>query len=350
MSLHPVVFACERSALAGLPGLVTLPCTGRVSVPLLLGAVARGADGVLVLGRHQPTCRLRGAEEPTKERVRRAALALELVGLQGLQRLAFVEPAPGPDGPREAVAAFVERLSPSPLRDPPPEELLGAEGLDTALGLLRWLSRRPELTRDGQAWLERRGLPAAAPGGPALVAGDLPLLDLLAGELLRPLSLPDVAGAAVAVLTRLGAGGVGLRLGPPEEEEEEEAPLALDDVLRGWGSTLPRPGAPLEVAYLDGDPATRELIVALGHRPLDAGVDPLHASTSFSLSPGGRLAAERVLQFVADRGSRTLLVRDPVQLCRWAILTRQGTWRSSRPRPLLGIQLAARSLAPGRPS
>lgn len=355
-NLKIVVFACDRSHLhdAELPPsvrFIPLPCAGRISVPLLLSAMAQGADGVLVLGRHQQTCRLRGAEDPARARLMRTALALDLVGLQGTRRLLFVEPDPGPDGPLDAVLAFEDALGPvgrTPLGGTAPPQLVGAEGLDTALGLLRWMARQSIVRGDDVTWLDRHGLPTAAPGAPVLEAGELPLLDLLTEELLRPLSLPDAAGAALAVLTRLGAGGVGIRLDPVNNVDDgKTGRMRLDDLLLKRGDTLPRPVAPRMVAFLDGDDRARRLIEALGHVPLDAGVDPLPAGPESSFTPGqgARLAAELLLQRVAGLGARALLVDDPLQLCRWATLTRQGSWRASRPVPVLGVQLAYLGLA-----
>ena len=66
-----LVIACGRSAL-GKPTSPTvpdgvhvmeLPCVGGVTRAMLMGALARGYDGVLVMGRHESTCKLDGSEE-----------------------------------------------------------------------------------------------------------------------------------------------------------------------------------------------------------------------------------------------------------------------------------------------
>ena len=114
-----------------------ISCTrgGRVSVPLLLASVARGGEGMLVLGRNQHTCRLDGAEDPARARVRQARRALELAGL-GSERVRFEVPEPGRDGPARSLGRFVNAIGPAPLAEKAPDELFEREGLDASLEVL----------------------------------------------------------------------------------------------------------------------------------------------------------------------------------------------------------------------
>jgi len=214
------VFACGRSDLgrheppAGV-SVVDLPCTGRISGTQLLAGVLLGGDGVLVLGRHQESCRLNGAEDPVRDRVTRIRAALAAVGFPE-DRVRFAAPAPGPEGPLEEVRAFVsdvEALGPHPLDETAPAGLFEDEGLDTDLAVLGWLSGRPALQPDGSAWLAAHELPGPTPGKAMLCSGVLPYLSMLADPLFAPLRLPDVLGDAIAVLDQLGFAGAGVHVG-----------------------------------------------------------------------------------------------------------------------------------------
>ena len=360
------VYACGRADLGGrVPEgahLVELPCTGRLSLPLLLADAARGASGVLVLGRQQETCRLNGAEDPVRDRVRRAGQALGMVGL-GSERVRFEVPRPGSDGPRETVREFAAGLSRSPLREPAPDELVGLEGLDTCFDLLRWLSGREELEPDGAAWLLEHDLPAAELGDPVLFAGDLPYLSVLAGPLLAPVKPAEVLRTALAVLAELGHDGVGIevagrgQLAPSRVDRigiarvvyalspADKALLAasgvpavtLDGFLLDGGEGLPRPAGGTRVAC-DGTPEQVAMIEALGCEAVDAGPDPL--PEGFALSPSDRGRAEERLVRAEQAGATALLVPDALALARWALVAREGTWRSSRVTPVLAHQLA----------
>jgi len=361
------VYACGRADLGDrdvpeVARLVELPCTRRLSLPLLLADAARGASGVLVLGRQQETCWLNGAEDPVRDRVRRAGQALGMVGL-GADRVRFEVPRPGPEGPLETVRAFAGGPGHTPLREPAPDDLIGLEGLDTCLALLRWLSGREELEPDGAAWLAEHDLPAAGEGDPVLFAGDLPYLSVLADSLLAPVRPPDVLRTALAVLSELGHDRVGIevagcgQLAPSRVERlwrartvyalssADRALLAargvqavtLDGLLLDGGAALPRPAGGTKVAC-DGTPEQAAMIEALGCEALDAGPDPL--PEGFALSPGDRDRAEERLVRVEEGGATALLVPDALALARWGLVAREGTWRSSRVTPVLAHQLA----------
>ncbi len=349
------VLACGRADLGRSEPpesveVTELPCTGRVSVPLLLAGLARGSEGVLVLGRHQESCRLNGAEDPVRRRVRRAREALRLVGLDA-ERIHFAVPDPGPGGPPRAVrdfAASVEALGASPVREP--AQLLADEGLDTGLALLDWLAEHGGGASGGEAWLESRALAPASPGGPALFPGALPRVSVLAGSLLAPVRIPDVLQMALASLARVGVEGAGLRIGSLDDASavytlsaDDARALAkagidatpLDELLLERGRE--HAGGESRPVACDGSPTAVKLIETFGHRPVDVGPDPL--PERFAFSPVERLRAEERLQLAEREGATALLVLDPLALVRQALITRDGTWRSSRVLPVLAPQL-----------
>jgi len=104
------VFACSRSALGGIdlvahPELVPveLSCVGRVTVEDMLESLARGARGVVVMGRDRETCPFGPGEDQAEERVQAADAVAAMTGL-GEGRVRFVLPEYGPDGPAAACA------------------------------------------------------------------------------------------------------------------------------------------------------------------------------------------------------------------------------------------------------
>jgi len=358
------VMGCARTGLRPDEGLALLevPCSGRASVPLLLGAVASGAEGVLVLGRQQQTCRQDGAEDPARARVDQARAALGIAGL-GADRVAFAVPEAGSTGSRAAVTAFGRQLTslgPNPLPELP-DDRIGSEGLDTTLRLLHWLATDGPEQR-WQPWFDANELPAARPGGPALAGALMPWLDVLAGHLLPPLRPTDVLRSALATLARLGI-DAGLHVACPGgltpailERIGAFAPVltlssaeasamrgngvharGLDELLLVRAADLGRPGAGRKVAC-DGGEEQVALLEALGFRPVDVGPDEL--PDSFTFSPVDRKKADERLASAERRGARAVLAPNPRALARLALLCREGTWRSSRVLPLMAHQLA----------
>lgn len=188
-----LVIACGRCNLTrgDLPGGVTLmpmQCSGGADIPTLLGALARGFDGVLVMGRHQQTCRLDGAEAHPRDMVRRVDKLADLCGL-GAGRVMFGDPAPGPAGPLQMVRAALRLLFPNPLSEPLPEKM-ATSTLADAFGIVQWLGGRKELVPDGSAWLSTNDLPQSSGECAAIDAGAIPYFDLLLSDLLRPADLP----------------------------------------------------------------------------------------------------------------------------------------------------------------
>ena len=363
------VFACTRCDLSGrkLPegvSLLEVPCTGRVSIPLLLATMARGADGVIVLGRHQQTCRLNGAEDPARDRTARAADVLRYAGYG--ERIRFANPEPGLRGPVAAVEKFaseIASLGPKPNSMTVPQAVIAAEGLDTSLDLARWMATHETATADIGSWIRESGLPEAKEGGPAFIAGIIPFLDRLTGDLLRPVRVTDMVRMAIDVLRELGFADAGVwhepwpaddstvlnassrhvlcrRMKERLDERGVEA-TPLSDLLIARFTAIPRPPVRVRIAY-DGSTEQKAVIEALGHEPVDVGHDPL--PDSFALSREDRVRAEARLAAADAAGAAALLVPGHLTLARWAMLTRDGTWRSTRTRPVLPHTLAWLSL------
>jgi ferredoxin len=378
-----VVVACPRSGLEDqeLPrgtSLLEVPCTGRVSAPLLLTLLAQGAPGVLVLGRHPETCRLGGAEAFGRERTLRASQLIDLLGMDPA-RVRFALSDPGPDGARRTVLDFVTRVralqptaAPAPGAADRPED--SVEGLDTGEAMACALSLGASSSPSAAAWLVEHGLPAAARGRPAVVAGPLPQLDLLGGMLFRPVWAHQVLHRALAVLQRLGVSGAGVTLSgwPTITEAQTEALRAAstlyvlsseeESLLRGRGLSaqpltqvllhhgleLPRPTWPSRIACDDSSELPR-LVEALGHQPVVVDRAPL--PSRLVLSAAERKQVETYLACAEAAGASALLVPSVMALASLALVTRQGTWRSSRVAPLLAHELAWCSVAgtpPGR--
>ncbi|MCK5797573.1 MAG: hydrogenase iron-sulfur subunit [Deltaproteobacteria bacterium] len=402
-----VVFACGRANLspagrrfdfpAGVK-VVEVPCTGRVSLPLLVGGIAEGLDGILVLGRHQETCRFNGAEDAVVDRCARASRLFGLVNIAP-ERVRFVDPAPGPEGPRVAVEDFVTSIAALDA-----SHLDGAvassrawhhESLDGLLGALAALAK--ETTGAGEAgargreqdtlvatsfarWQRDEDLPAPKVGGATLLAGVLPLVTLAAGDLLRPVSAQGILGSAVAVLRHLGVeAGVGSY--PPHDGEgrvfalrgglvsgveaffqggdEGDAPVTplesrpaesrpgqapVEDVeafVAQHAAAIPRPVAPRKVACMSADDVY--LVEALGYEALT--VDPYPLPRRFTLSPHERRDVARYLEGVAARGAVAYYCGDLVEHLLWAAVTRHGAWQTHTLLPVSAAQLASLSLA-----
>lgn len=341
-----LVVACGRASLAQthaveLPAgakLLELPCTGRASATMLLAALARGFAGVVVLGRHEPTCRLGGAEEDIPATVSRVERLARLVGL-GPGRAAFVEPAAGRAGPSAAVASFLSGLSPTSLRSTLPADVDVQDSLDGAVAILAWLSERPELRFDGSAWLADHGLDAARPGAPALVVGAIPYLDLLAGHLVRPLDLGAAIRDALFVLRAQGIdAGVsvgGLRGGFAKQAKELQGSQVVS-LCAGCASYLTATGAKATPFSKLVDRS------ALGAKAIDAGPSPVIGR--FTVTEEERLELAGRLDRLAAQGARLVLAEGPFDLVQQALLLRQGTWRRVALEPVLLSTLAARAL------
>ncbi|MCP4546879.1 MAG: hydrogenase iron-sulfur subunit [bacterium] len=367
-----LVIACGRSNLTGhaaptLPDnvrVLELPCTGAVSPAMLLGALGRGYNGVLVLGRHQETCRLNGAEDHARVLVERMDDLAQMVGL-GAERLRFVEPDAGQDGPFAAIDEVLNELPPTPLAERFGDEL--NDSLDSILPLVKWLCGRPELKIAAEAWLEEKGLPLAKPGEPVLLAKAIPWLDILLGEWLRGDGLVDILVDTLAVLRKLGIeagiavsgfqgkidGMVDLYPGskfygfcPVGVKAARDAgvdiTLVTDLLLERVGELKTE-----TVRTVAVDPALENVAAvarAQGHTVVATESLP-EVGLRMTITDGERQALNRILTQAESAGAEALLLAGPRQLIQYLLLGREGAWRGTHIRPLLASGLVAADLA-----
>ncbi|BCV20260.1 hydrogenase iron-sulfur subunit [Moorella sp. Hama-1] len=117
-----VVFCCRHSSWRaaargtreGLPlpppvQLILVPCSGRVSMELILAALERGARGVMVLGCHPGACHHLYGGERARERVTAVQQRLQEAGLEP-ERVAFA--TLGPDSAADLVRIVTEFMEP----------------------------------------------------------------------------------------------------------------------------------------------------------------------------------------------------------------------------------------------
>ena len=155
-----LVIGCPRSGLLDPTALalpanaraMELPCAGGVGPGMLLSALALGYDGVLVLGRHQETCRLDGAEDHARDVVSRIERLARRLGL-GKGRVRFTEPMPGREGPAAAARDALDDLAPATVVKTAPGDLLG-DSLDRAIALTGWLAGETAGSADLSACLD----------------------------------------------------------------------------------------------------------------------------------------------------------------------------------------------------
>jgi len=136
MDLHIVAFCCHFCAYAAadLAGalrvqsppsvrVVKLPCTGKVDVLLLLGALEHGADGVMVAGCLEGDCHYQRGNLHARQRVERVQVLIEQIGLEPERVRMFNMSSGMGQAWADAVAemdAQVRVLGPSPLRPTAP--------------------------------------------------------------------------------------------------------------------------------------------------------------------------------------------------------------------------------------
>lgn len=363
-----IVFCCSRADFTHVElqkevELIELPCTGRISLSLLVGAIARGADGVLVLGRHQQSCRLDGAEDYAKSRTEAAS---ELVGLCGIatERIRFIEPAPGANGPKNAVDTFVLEVSSLgrshiALRDDKlSDEFFAEESLDNLLALADWLTgdrlyASPVSLVVLRRWLTAHGLSQSTPATSVLLTSDLPRYDLAARELFRPLRIDNLYGSALVALNHLGfrvglaaERGIGndecFCLGAKDCEDVSDSSAdcckVVDAFIFQHADRFPRPEEAALIACEKEDAAGIE---ALGYRAKI--VEFPTFSPSFSINSE---EITRIRSFLATIGEAKALYLSSIdKLLQWAMILRQGAWQSTSLFVLSAAQLAQLSIA-----
>jgi len=99
--------------------IIRVPCTGKVDVMHLLGAIQKGADGVYVVGCLEGTCHYNEGNLRARERVEHVRRLLEEIGLEA-ERVRMYNLSSG-EGPTFAAYARemtenIRALGPNPLK------------------------------------------------------------------------------------------------------------------------------------------------------------------------------------------------------------------------------------------
>jgi ferredoxin len=153
-----LAIACARSGLF-VPGkdrvpagavALELPCAGGAGPGMVLGALARGFDGVLIMGRQQETCRLNGAEDRVRGLAPRLEELARRLGL-GPGRVRFVDPEKGREGPVRAIEAYRAELAPTALGEARRADA-PTDAADDALAAMAWIASRTGAAVDAQAF------------------------------------------------------------------------------------------------------------------------------------------------------------------------------------------------------
>ncbi|MBU0754742.1 MAG: 4Fe-4S binding protein [Planctomycetes bacterium] len=318
----PVVFTCSRSAFpTDTPNLMAVPCIGRVSLDRMLLALARGAEGVLLSCRDQATCPHAAGGCLGEARARTAAELAKLAGLyraseasRGIERVKYVHPAPGPEGPQKAYAAFVNSLEPNPLKeifDPAAGDL---SGMDLALHLMAWFKNRPELKPELPKALA--GIFAKPSKGiekeceTALYLGALPELDLLLSEVMGPWRVKSLIEDAVQVLKEKGVAF-------------EPALTAAEIETKGATRVVAFCPEDLEMIESAAELITLDALAGQESDSKDASQQPQRSAFRFRISQEERKAWIEQLK----TASGTLCCTSPYAMAQYRLLSRQGTWQ-----------------------
>jgi len=389
-----VTFHCPRCPLGPDPPgeAIELPCTGRVTPGLLLEAIVAGADGVLVMGRHQDTCVFREGDDRARAAVRQARAALQLADL-GDFPLRFRTPPAGLEAPRRCLDSFVAELDATERRcglpSPPPHHALPDGRADRALALGWWLVTRGARPTSAVSPAERGETPDIAAPGVELDCAQVALLDLLCSSWTAPHRVGAVAGLAARLCESLGvavshrgtesaseAAGPGTRAGSSAHAQPDRSKSPRRLVVGGWqppslpGDLRPAAGPAFEawlVQHLDAlklpplpsivaaDPSDKlaaELLAALAERaPLKVhwlrlrSPDGTNRPVPRGLALGQRERTQleqAVLRAQAD-GASQIVVADPLLFVQLAILLRRGSWQ----RTLMQVTPALQLLLPG---
>jgi bidirectional [NiFe] hydrogenase diaphorase subunit len=319
------VFVCSRSRLpADTPDVFEVPCIGRVPVDEILVCLARGAKGVLLMGRDQATCPFSPGEDQAAARVRVADEIARAAGL-GADRVRLVVPPPGREGPACALAEFRASLTPSPLHEPltvpEPDEAYGMDrALVVARSLLERASAAPELPPEVAA------LFPAASRRPAdlLYLGDLPVLDSLLSLFVKGWRLHEIFVDAARLLKEKGVAVV------PVQSAREVRESDAQRVFAFCRNCVPDFGRDVEIVTL------AEL----------AGCEETRAASSscvfrFAIAPSERSALAECLG-----GARSLSCACPAELAQLRILMREGAWQETwAAAPFLGFSEAVRAVS-----
>jgi NAD-dependent dihydropyrimidine dehydrogenase PreA subunit/coenzyme F420-reducing hydrogenase delta subunit len=327
------VFVCSRSRLpADTPDVFEVPCIGRVPIDEILACLARGASGVLLLGRDQETCPFSPGEDQAAARVRVANEIARAAGL-GAARVRFVVPPPGREGPGRALAEFRDSLSSSPLDKPltipEPAEVTG---MDRALALAGSLLELAPARRKLLPELAELLPTASRRSGDVLYLGELPVLDSLLSLFVKDWRLREIFADAARLLEEKGVAAA------PVLNAREVRESGARRVFAFCRHCVPDFGREVEIVTLD------ELAGVEGTGVERTVVEKADASASscdfrFAITPLERRA-------LAARLQETQPVRCtcPAELAQFRILLREGAWQERwADSPFLGFSAALRA-------
>lgn len=397
-----VVFNCPRSALA--PSIISedpkmqedlrvqvvpVPCIGRISLALLSQLLVDGASGILILGRHEPSCRYHGAETPAINRIKQMQNLLRLSG-QDERRVQFRQPASGAEGPQQCVKNFVSQIktllaqeatvppkvlslasrTASIMRDKTqvPVDSSFPENLDLIERGFYFLANQPRAKLEiRHKFLDELQLPSVSDNSkpqPIILGDQFCFFSMLDKSWLRPLDAQLVLHQTIKALALLGITNLSMQpavmFKPLEEIPLTPAPLfsfcgveherarklkfdcqIIDEIIDEKARALSLPRRPEKIVFFKNDNLS-PLLKTLGFSALEIEEDPL--PDAYVFSPAQRKQADDVLKRAQAQGAEALLVKNPRAWVRWSLITRHGTWRESLLTPVIGSQLGYAAL------
>jgi len=366
-----IVLACRRTLPFSRPDVLELPCSGRLSIPLLLRFLRRGADGVVVAGCPEERCLHQGGATIAARAVAHAEELLDLIGIRD-HRIRFVPVlADGFDRPVNQAVSDLSQLAPLGVNagaEPSSEP----QGMDAAIEDLELLAVLHEGIDIGNE-------PAPSKSKIALFAGRAMAYDRLVGDVLGSQRPGTWIHAAVELLRReneeppqpIRAAGIGAewigtsptiarnlsRLVASDLERrgvkrvyslfESDLPLLKEisaesgvEVASIWDRFMDFPPAfkssgPLPRFAVVAEPGARaaESLAAAGVEVVEVGRD-LSDDGNISWTPAWAKAAGSALKEAEANGARFLAIESLRLALRFALLCRSGAWLESTVRPM----------------
>lgn len=312
-----VTFACSRSPLPeGHEEIIRVSCIGSIDLSTLLYCIAAGARGVALLCRDRESCPYsRGGESGEAK----AAVAGELLKLCGLERerIAYLRPDPGQEGPERTRQEFVAGLDdmPSPLQ----EAYQIGEGeivfnLDFALAVVAWLKNRPELTPSLPESIAELFAAEPVTSETAIYLDRIPELALMASLLLEePVIMENLKDTA----------------GFLQQHNVTAYPIFTDRDLADnkWKRII---------AFDETEPSVKTENIPLVTPAQIAGLEEKICGYKFSFYLGAEQRMYFLHKLIDDQGD--LYCSNPEECLQYALLLRPGSWQltvKERPKYLL---------------
>jgi len=370
---HVVAFVCPRSPFP--PGMrdkvIELPCIGRVTLPMILAALAAGARRVLLIGRDQETCFFDNGEDVARLTADLAGRMAHMMGF-GAGRVEVRVPERGRTGPLDLLKEELQRKNePNPYADelPPAVE---ADNYDEVAVMLRALCERG-ITPDIADW--KAVLPTTQGADTLIFVNRLLILDHLAYALADAFVLRGQVHRALNALKRLGidadvlSGSAGCTGSAEAFQRDAEAIKArgakrvlclcpesaaglkehlpgvevepLRDFMVQRAQQVEAPAEHLRVAA----PAGMKLPELPGVEWVESEELPPHPEGTFSFSLSGEMC--KLLKArgeITDRlGASHFLCDCPADYLRSVLFLRQGAWCTSLAQPITLLELACRA-------